>query len=252
MLFNILSSQGTMAEKILYLLISVLALLPALTFHEWAHGYAAYKLGDSTAKADGRLSLNPLDHIDPMGSLMMLIIGFGWAKPVPVNTRYFKKPKRDFALTSLAGPIANFVLGFVSGLLYVLSIFLVNKFGVTGVIADLVPTLFMYSMLMNVGLGTFNLIPLPPLDGSNVLMCILPNHIAAKYAKFKTFVEKIGVSILVPEIKIATTNKMIEISAANKAVMQAHAKACGRSRFVYMLYAMLKSLSRFKFGKIDV
>ncbi len=197
MLFNILSSQGTMAEKILYLLISILALLPALTFHEWAHGYAAYKLGDSTAKADGRLSLNPLDHIDPMGSLMMLIIGFGWAKPVPVNTRYFKKPKRDFALTSLAGPIANFVLGFVSGLLYVLSIFLVNKFGVTGVIADLVPTLFMYSMLMNVGLGTFNLIPIPPLDGSNVLMCILPNHIAAKYAKLRYYTHYIFIGLII-------------------------------------------------------
>ncbi len=197
MLFNILSSQGTMAEKILYLLISVLALLPALTFHEWAHGYAAYKLGDSTAKADGRLSLNPLDHIDPMGSLMMLIIGFGWAKPVPVNTRYFKKPKRDFALTSLAGPIANFVLGFVSGLLYVLSVFLVNKFGATGVIADLVPTLFMYSMLMNVGLGTFNLIPLPPLDGSNILMCILPNHIGAKYAKLRYYTHYIFIGLII-------------------------------------------------------
>ncbi len=197
MLLSILSSQGTMAEKILYLLISVLALLPALTFHEWAHGYAAYKLGDSTAKADGRLSLNPLDHIDPMGSLMMLVVGFGWAKPVPVNTRYFKKPKRDLAITSLAGPIANFVLGFVSGLLYVLSVFLVNKFGATGVVADLVPTLFMYSMLMNIGLGTFNLIPLPPLDGSNVLMCILPNHIAAKYAKLRYYTHYIFIGLII-------------------------------------------------------
>ncbi len=144
MLINTLFGDGTIMEKILHLLIAIMALLPALTFHEWAHGFAAYKLGDNTAKADGRLSLNPLDHIDPIGGLMLLLLGFGWAKPVPVITRNFKKPKRDFAITSLAGPIANFVLALISAILYGLSLFLIVKFQLSGAIAQVLPLLFLY------------------------------------------------------------------------------------------------------------
>ncbi|MBR5859464.1 MAG: site-2 protease family protein, partial [Clostridia bacterium] len=168
MLYSILSSGGSMSEKLLLLLISVLALLPALTVHEWAHGYTAYKLGDSTAKADGRLSLNPLDHLDPFGTLMLLLVGFGWAKPVPVNTRYFKKPRRDFALTSLAGPISNILLGFVSTLLYVFAVYACSAWSVSEMTAMVVINVFYFSALYNLGLGLFNLIPLPPLDGSNI------------------------------------------------------------------------------------
>lgn len=180
-------------EKIFVALISILALLPALTVHEWAHGFAAYKLGDYTAKADGRLSLNPLDHLDPVGSLMMLLVGFGWAKPVPVMTRNFKKPKRDFALTSLAGPLANFVLAFVSVLLMTLVVYL-GAFDTVALYA--VMLVFQYSALYNIGLGLFNLIPLPPLDGSNVLMCILPSHLAAKYSKIRYYTRYIFLAII--------------------------------------------------------
>ncbi len=197
MLINTLFSDGTVMEKILHLLIAIMALLPALTFHEWAHGFAAYKLGDNTAKADGRLSLNPLDHIDPIGGLMLLLLGFGWAKPVPVITRNFKKPKRDFAITSLAGPIANFVLAVISAILYGLSLFLIVKFQLSGAIAQVLPLLFLYSTTMNIGLGTFNLIPLPPLDGSNVLICILPNHIAAKYARLRFYTHYIFIGLII-------------------------------------------------------
>lgn len=188
MLFSILSSESDLTTKILLLMISVIALLPALTVHEWAHGFAAYKLGDSTAKADGRLSLNPLDHLDPMGALMMLLVGFGWAKPVPVNTRYFKKPKRDYAIVSLAGPIANFILAFISVFIFLLLFYI---FAYADMLftptSTVVLAIFEYSALMNLGLGAFNLIPLPPLDGSNVVMCMLPNNIAAKYSKLRYY-----------------------------------------------------------------
>ncbi len=187
MLTSILSGGGSLLEKLLYLLISVIAILPALTFHEWAHGYMAYKLGDATAKADGRLSLNPLDHLDLTGTLMLLLVGFGWAKPVPVNTRHFKKPRRDFALTSLAGPIMNFIVALVAAFLYVLVWYIVDYCDIDGVTSTAFMLIFYYTMTINLGLGLFNLIPLPPLDGSNVVLCLLPNRIAAQYAKLRYY-----------------------------------------------------------------
>ncbi len=196
MLFNILSGGGSLGEKLLYLLISVIALLPALTFHEWAHGYMAYKLGDSTAKADGRLSLNPLDHLDPLGTLMLLLVGFGWAKPVPVNTRYFKKPRRDFALTSLAGPMMNIIVGFISMLLYVLIFDICVANGFFGITAQAITLIFLYSAIYNIGLGLFNLIPLPPLDGSNIIICLLPHNLAAKYSKIRYYSRYIFIGLI--------------------------------------------------------
>ena len=194
MLLSVLSSGGEPLEIVLLVLISFISLFPALTFHEWAHGYAAYKLGDSTAKADGRLSLNPLDHMDFTGTLMMLLVGFGWAKPVPVNTRYFKKPRRDFAITSLAGPLANFVAAFVFALFYVVSFYVF--YDNDGMTAFAIQMVFYASMSMNLGLGLFNLIPIPPLDGSNILMCFLPNRIAAKYSKIRYYTHYIILGII--------------------------------------------------------
>lgn len=195
-------------EKLLYLLLSIIAILPAITFHEWAHGYTAYRLGDATAKADGRLSLNPLDHFDPMGTLMLLLVGYGWAKPVPVNTRYFKKPKRDFALTSLAGPIMNFFVALVAAFLYVLAWHIVNRFGLDGITATALMMIFYYTMVINLGLGLFNLIPLPPLDGSNVLLCLLPNHLASQYAKLRYYSHYIFLGLIllsyVPVLSVIT------------------------------------------------
>lgn len=197
MLFNILNSGGGLLEKLLLLMISIISLLPALTLHEWAHGYMAYKLGDNTAKADGRLSLNPLDHLDPAGTLMMLLVGFGWAKPVPVNTRYFKKPRRDFALTSLAGPLMNFIAAFVSALLYVLTLRICIHNGFVGMVPIAIEMVFYYSMMLNLGLGLFNLIPLPPLDGSNILMCLLPHRAAAKYSTIRYYTQYIFIGLIV-------------------------------------------------------
>jgi Zn-dependent protease len=196
MLFTILSSDMEFGLKLVYFMIMIISLLPALTLHEWAHGYAAYKLGDDTAKADGRLSLNPLDHLDPMGAIMMLLVGFGWAKPVPINTRKFKKPKRDIAITSIAGPLMNFIVAIISGLLFVLSVYICRANNITGITAEVIVTIFNYSMLLNIGLGLFNLIPIPPLDGSNVLMCALPPKVAMQYSKLRYYSHYIMIGIV--------------------------------------------------------
>ena len=199
MLLDIIYGGGSFSEILLRLLIMIVALLPALTFHEWAHGFAAYKLGDHTAKADGRLSLNPLDHLDPLGTIMMLLVGFGWAKPVPVMTRNFKKPRRDFAITSLAGPFTNFIVGFFATVLYVLVVYIAVTNEIENMTVTAILLVFYYSAMFNFGLGLFNLIPLPPLDGSNVVMCLLPNRLAAKYSKVRYYSRYIFLGLIILE-----------------------------------------------------
>lgn len=148
----------------------VISVLICLILHEVCHGLAAYALGDPTAKLRHRLSLNPLHHIDWMGLAAMLFIGVGWAKPVPVNPRYFKKPKLGMALTALAGPVSNFLLSFV------LILFL--RFNMAGP-EDSV-RLWVYFLvstaMLSIGLGLFNLLPIPPLDGSKILAVLLPDR----------------------------------------------------------------------------
>lgn len=197
MLLSLLFSDVDFGMKLLLILVSIIAMLPALTLHEFAHGYVAYKLGDKTAKADGRLSLNPLDHIDPIGSLMLLFVGFGWAKPVPVVTRNFKKPRRDFALVSLAGPITNFIAAFISALLYALTAVICLKYNFDSNVAYAIQMIFYYSVSLNLGLALFNLIPLPPLDGSNVVMCLLPNRLAARYSRIRFYTQYIFIGLII-------------------------------------------------------
>ena len=165
-------------NQIAYYTLSALAVLLILTVHEYAHAYAAYKLGDPTAKNLGRLTLNPIKHLDPMGALCMIIFHFGWAKPVPINARNFKNPKRDFALSAMAGPLSNMIFAFFSAFLYLLllSIFKDIKFNseFTFKLAENT-LLFVYIFhIINIGIGIFNLIPIPPLDGSRILNVILP------------------------------------------------------------------------------
>lgn len=150
-------------------------LLLALSVHEFAHGYAAYKLGDDTAKLQGRLTLDPIKHIDPIGFLMLLFMGFGWAKPVMVNKRNFKYPKRDDNIVSLAGPFSNFILALLlAGLAKVLLMIPIN-----GQLSEIILTqlyiVLLSGVAINIGLGVFNLIPIPPLDGSHVLFNMLPS-----------------------------------------------------------------------------
>lgn len=161
---------------------SFLFLLPciliALPVHEVAHGYVACRLGDPTARNFGRLSLNPLKHFDLLGVICMLFVGFGWARPVPVNTRHFKKPRRDMALVALAGPISNLIMGFIGLLLYCIVAAIFSRienmpaFSVS-LVGSVLEFLNVFAVL-NVSLAVFNLLPIPPLDGSRLLMLFLP------------------------------------------------------------------------------
>ena len=177
-------------ETLIYYLLSAIAALVALTVHEYCHGYAAYKLGDETAKNFGRLTLNPLKHLDPYGVICLVLFRIGWAKPVPINARNFKKPKRDFAITAAAGPASNLILGFISALLYLLIFALVkdmtfpSKNFTYHLINNILTFVFIFHSV-NVGLGLFNLLPIPPFDGSRLLNVILPSDIYFKVMKYE-------------------------------------------------------------------
>lgn len=185
-------------EQIKFYILSALAALVALTVHEVAHGFAAYKLGDNTAKNLGRLSLNPMKHLDPIGTLCMVFFHIGWAKPVPINARNFKKPKRDFALCALAGPLTNLILAFLFAGFYLLFIALLRgvrveygSFAYNLIENTLTFIAVFYSV--NVGLGVFNLVPIPPFDGSRILHVILPEKIYFGIMKYE---RKIYIGVL--------------------------------------------------------
>lgn len=161
------------------LLLSAPAILFGLTIHEFAHGWVAWRLGDPTAKMMGRLTLNPLKHLDPIGTIALFLFRFGWAKPVPIDPSHFRHPARDMAISSLAGPAANFATALVSGLLFRL----LTALGVTG----FGQLLLGYFVLFNIILCFFNLIPIPPLDGSRLVYYFLPPNLAAGYARLERY-----------------------------------------------------------------
>ena len=164
----------------------VAASLLCITFHETCHGFVAWKLGDPTAKRMGRLTLNPIKHIDWFGLVMMAVFKFGWAKPVPVDMRYFKKPKRDMAITALAGPVSNVILTYAA--LLVRSVFLyVYLYHEGGMVLQFALQLVEYTAIISSGLAIFNLIPIPPLDGSKVLYAFLPDHAYRKLMQYERY-----------------------------------------------------------------
>ena len=200
-MFRYMLGGGDLSSYVISLLLSLPIVLLALSLHETAHGYAAWRLGDPTARNFGRLTLNPLKHLDPMGFICMLLAGFGWANPVPVNSRYFKKPRRDIALVALAGPLSNLLLAVVFLLLL--------RFVGFGVLANLaVKTEFQFNLVyfailflyygvyMNVTLALFNLLPIPPLDGSRILYVFLPPRLYYKLLQHQRVITLVVMALL--------------------------------------------------------
>lgn len=171
------------------MILSAPAILFGLTIHEFSHGYVAWRLGDPTARAMGRLTLNPLAHLDPIGTLALFFFRFGWAKPVPIDPRFFRNPTRDMMLSSLAGPAANFLAAAVSGLaLRGLLLVGAGEFWVR---------LAGFFVFFNLVLCFFNLIPIPPLDGSRLLFYFLPSRIMANYIQLERYGFLILVGVIV-------------------------------------------------------
>lgn len=168
-----------MLSYIIQLIFTIPILIISLTLHEISHGFASYLMGDKTAKYNGRLSINPLKHIDWFGFLMLVVAGIGWAKPVPVNMFGFKDPKKGMAITALAGPLMNVLLVFVSLLLYALAIiYRWNEYFIV---------FFSLSAQYNAVLAMFNMLPIPPLDGSKVIFAFLPERLYFKLMAYEQY-----------------------------------------------------------------
>jgi Zn-dependent protease len=179
-----------MNQFITQLIVLAPPLLMALTFHEFAHGYVAFRLGDPTAKNLGRLTLNPLKHLDPIGTIAFFIIKFGWAKPVPVNPAYFKDPKKDMLWVALAGPATNLILAIASAVIVKGLWLLASQLPYSSLAeAILVPlnAMLIASVWINLVLCIFNFLPIPPLDGSRILTGLLPMRMAATYMQYERY-----------------------------------------------------------------
>ena len=178
--------------KLIYILPAVII---ALSCHEFAHSFVAYKLGDVSQKESGRMSLNPINHLDPVGTLSLILFGFGWAKPVQINPYFFKDKKSGMIQSAMAGPLANLIVGFIFMLLFGL----LAKLGwaVSSQIGNYVWNLCYYTAIMNIGLGVFNLIPIPPLDGSKILLGILDEDTYFKIMQYEQYISIVLIILLV-------------------------------------------------------
>ena len=174
--------------EVLIMLLPILIL--SLCFHEFSHGYIAYRLGDHTAARNGRLTLNLLAHLDPIGSLMILFVGFGWAKPVPVNPVNFSNPRIDMMKVAIAGPASNLMLAFLSGLI----IRLINTFDI--MTSDSMDLIITYFMFINIMLAVFNMIPIAPLDGSQIFGSIISKYNSELAWKLQMYGPKILLGLI--------------------------------------------------------
>lgn len=185
MIFDIVRN-GFSLDTVLNLLARVFVVFCTLPVHEYAHALVATKLGDDTARLKGRLTLAPLAHIDLIGALMIFLVGFGYAKPVPVNPRRFKNPKAGMALTALAGPVSNVLMAFVFMMLRGVSTILYVRTGL--LFADVAQSFFFFAAQINISLAVFNLIPIPPLDGSRIINLIIPSKYYFKIMQYERYI----------------------------------------------------------------
>jgi Zn-dependent protease len=175
-------------KNIDFLLIQAPVILLSLTVHEYFHGWTANKLGDPTAKLQGRLTLNPIAHLDIVGTILMFLVGFGWAKPVPINARNFKDPKKDTILVAIAGPLSNLAMAISAGVLlrYIIPQMMGGQVKPEG-IYSIVTIILILTLVYGIALAVFNMIPIPPLDGSRVLYGLLPDKYAYAYSRFEPY-----------------------------------------------------------------
>lgn len=171
-----------------YLINILLQMIPAVicfSIHELSHGYMAYRLGDDTAKKQGRLTLNPIKHIDPIGFLMLVFMGFGWAKPVSVDMRKFRNPKLGMAATAFAGPASNLLLSLL--LMPVYGAFLALGTGLSDTLYYYISQILMFTIYLSISLAVFNLVPIPPLDGSKIIEAVLPERIYYQIMRYERY-----------------------------------------------------------------
>ena len=188
MLISLLRGQLDFTTAVIEILAILVVIFLILPFHEWAHAVTALKLGDSSVKYRGRLTLNPLAHVDPFGALALLLFGFGWAKPVPINPRNFKNPKLYMAITALMGPVANVVAAMAGGLiLNALFTFAPDSF-FTAKLGYYLYIFLVFYLSVNVRLAVFNLLPIPPLDGSKILFVFLPDKWVALFYQYERYI----------------------------------------------------------------
>ncbi len=236
-LFRSIGSDG-FGLLLLDVLISIPIILFSLTIHECSHAFAAYKLGDPTARNLGRLTLNPLKHLDPIGTVMMLVFGFGWAKPVPIVSRNFKNPKWGMCLSALAGPLSNLVFSFVSFFIYYalnsrLKVF-TYQFGTSyydpsSTFAYLAVNLFYIAAYMNIFLFVFNLLPVPPLDGSRIMYVVLPTKIYFNVMKYERIIYIILIMVIASGASSGFLTKIAELFVG----------PCGSSKGLFGSFASL-------------
>ncbi|MCC8016874.1 MAG: site-2 protease family protein [Clostridiales bacterium] len=178
--------SGNLILAVIVILSRAFVVFVCMPVHELSHGWAAYKLGDDTAKAAGRLSFNPIAHLNPVGTIMIFLFGIGYAQPVPINPLKFKDYRKGVALTAAAGPFSNLVMGFISAFFYSMLQFIYNNSGNS--VINLVGMFFYFAASVNVSLAVFNLLPIPPLDGSRILAVVLPDRAYEKYFRYERII----------------------------------------------------------------
>ena len=198
MLFNSIMSllRGGSVDPVgvlMQILATLVIIFLVLPFHEFAHGWAANKLGDPTARLSGRLTFNPLASIDPLGAVFLLLFGFGWARPVPVDSRYFHNERTGMALTALAGPAANLIAAYAGALIF----YAIGIFAPYNAVVHYILIFFNYYAMINTVLAVFNLVPIPPLDGSKILASFLSDRARFKFYQYQSMLSMVGMVLLV-------------------------------------------------------